>query len=271
MGFDKNPFKKKYTDADGHPIDKHGNRIDVEEHDVPMYRAYGKHRVYRAWVEKLNDILIKGVALLFLGPILAGFVLFGISIFYYAKMYPFLGILATPILIFISAVIYIKVFRIPRKRIGYKLEIKRNCFQSLKWSERGDVDMIIKAGGWTYYIKFFGSRHALSDVTFWFNGNIVYRMLRKRNLYSRLLNLQPKEKTKKIVFPNIIEGERTVKVAVLNPEPGELYKKLQNGDRMLSGNHDTVFGYTVFTSDGFIDGIRRNIETDKWKKENEKH
>ncbi len=285
MGFDKNPFKKKYTDADGNPIDKHGNKIDVEEYDTPMYRAYGVHKKLRLWLINLNNFLaVLLFFLLFVIPLgsVVGIVVF--MIFKYASAYAFAAGLA----FFICAVavisFYIVAFRIPRKRAAffrklkrackknnYKLIFKRSFFQSLFWTNDDKLDFIVKAGEWTYYVKLFGAQNRKSDVTFSQSGELIYRKLRLKNSVTVILNLKPKIKTKKIIFPSVPEDKKAVKVILLNPVPTEIYKKKINGDTVMSGNCDEVFGYTVYTGTGFIEGMMRNIENDKRKKSTEKH
>ncbi len=275
MGFEKNPFRQRQTDKDGNPVDRRGNKIDVAEHDVPMYRAYGKHKVLRPWLIKFNDLLARFLLILFyFCYTLPALILITFCILY-ADVFQF----AAVILIFLSVIalvlIYIYWFRIPRKRSkfcrklkrackknGYKVVYERGFFKSLTWSEKDDVDYTIKAGEWTYYVKLFGAKNVKSDVTFCHDGTLIYRKLRIKNVFTLVFNMQTRTKVRKVCFPSVLDDKKTVKAIILNPVPMEMYKRRGSGDTDMSGNDDTMFGYTVFTGSGFIEAMRRNAEND---------
>ena len=281
MGFKKTPFKRAFTDEEGHPIDKHGNRIDVDELDVPMWKSYGVHKRYRPWLTKLNDILVKILAIVFLSPIFfaAGLVTF--IILYLAPVFP--GIMFATVMLVLSGLIflYINGLRVPRKRAAFYIKVKRFCrknrytvrfernfWSSLFWAKDERLDFVIKAGNWTYYVKVFGSTHKRSDVTFCHDGELMYRRYPKKNLISHMFDLQPRVRKIKIVFPETPEGEKNIKAVVLNPVPMEMYKKKQNREVEMTGNCDALFGYTVFTDSGFLDSVRLNIDKEKWDVQN---
>ncbi len=280
MGFRKVPFKKIYTDEQGHPIDKHGNRINVEELDIPMWRSYGVHKIHRPWLTGFNELLARAIAILFLSPIFFSAAMVIFLIYYYAQFFPIFAIIALAFTLFALFLFCKMAMRIPRKRAkfyrkikrfckknGYTLTIKRNCFSSLRWMNDETVDLIIEAEDLRYYVKLFGCRKN-SDVTFCHNGDLVYRKLPPRAVWARLLALSPKTRIKRIVFPELPECEGVIKAIVLCPVSIEMYKKRLNKDTELTGNHDELFGYTVFTESGFTDAVRRTLEKKKWDIEN---
>ncbi len=271
MGFDKNPFKKKYTDADGHPIDKHGNRIDVEVRDVPMYRAYGVHKKFRPWIAKLNEILALILVMIVYVPIAVIALLVVFVTVKWSGIYVYNTIATFFWCVVLALWLYFFVLKIPRKRIafyrklkktckknGYRITYQRGFFRSLFWAKDDQIDLTVKAGRWIYYVKFFGSKNLRSDVTLCSNGELIYRKLRLNNKFTVSLGLKPKTRKKKIIFPKYADGDRAIKAIILNPVPNEVYKRHTNGDTELSGNEDTIFGYTVYTGTGFIEAICRN-------------
>ncbi len=280
MAFRKIPFKKIYTDEEGHPIDKDGNRINVEEHDVPMWRSYGVHKIHRPWLEKFNEMLARGIAILFLSPIFFSAAMVIGLIFYYAQFYPIFGMLAFIFTLAGLILFYKMALRIPRSRArfyrrlkkyckknGYTLKIFRNRFSSLVWKNDETIDLMIKAENYTYYVKVLGCRKN-SEVTFCQNGELVYKINPPRAVWARMLALPSKTRIKKICFQELPSDPKLINAIVLNPVSVEMYKKRLNKDTELTGNHDELFGYTVYTDKGFADSIRRTIDNEKWNIEN---
>ncbi len=272
MGYGKKPFGRQYTDSEGHPIDRHGKRIEVKEHDVPMWRAYGKHKVYRLWMSKLYDIAAIFLFCLFIlipfGAVVAVILL---ASFKYAATYSFAMAIVLLAIAIALIFFYTVVLRVPRKRAvfyrklkkackknGYRITYNRGFFRSLTWAGDDKLDLIVKAGRWTYYVKLLGSPNSKSDVTFCYDGRLIYRKLRLKNLFTAVFGLKPRIRERRISFPKYAESERTVKVIILNPVPAEVYKKKANGDTEMSGNEDNIFGYTIYSGSGFIEAIRRN-------------
>jgi AraC-like DNA-binding protein len=52
------------------------------------------------------------------------------------------------------------------KKNGYRLQFKRSFLKSLTWAENSAVDFTVKAGRYTYYVKFATSKRFLSSFTF---------------------------------------------------------------------------------------------------------
>ncbi len=253
------------------------NRIvDIKEGETPMYRAYGKTKVVRPWHEKFNDLLAKAVALVF---IFCMAVMVGLTVFTalrYSRVFPSLGLVVFVGQVILLIVLCFIFLRIPRKRVkflsklkkacaenGYKIKYCRSFFKSLRYAKDESVDMIIRAGGYTYYVKMFGAQKKLSDVIFCENGEMIYKKLRIKNDLTLVFERKTKTKTFKVSFPKVAEGEKAVKVIVLNPVPLNIYTKKANGDVEISGNHAEMFGYTVFSGSGFIEHIKRNAELEK--------
>ncbi len=264
MGYDKNIFGKKRKDRHGYPVDKEGNRIEIEEHDVPMYRAYGKHRVYRPWLESLINIFIKSVTVVIVVPFYMIAVLIVLAMIYYMQIYPFLSLIVMPILLYFVIMLYIKGLRVPRCRMryygklkrfcrkkGYKLEIKRSALRSLFRSKKEDVDLHITAGDVTYNVKFLAASRKLSDMTFYRDGKVEYRVLEQKRGLSNMLGLRYRNWTRQISFPTD-GGETAVNAIVTSPDPKKIYKGNPNSERLLYLGSETVGGYKIFTSDGFI-------------------
>ncbi len=264
MGYDKNIFGKKRTDRDGYPIDKDGNRIEIEEHDVPMYRSYGKHRVYRPWVEALINIFIKSVTLFIVVPFYAISVIIVLAMIYYMQIYPFLSLIVVPILLYIVIMLYIRGLRVPRSRMryftklkrvcrknGYKLEIKRNALRSLFGAKNENFDLKITVGDLTFNVKFLSASRKLSEMIFYCDGRVEYRSTEQKRGLSNMLGLRYRNWTRQMSSPKN-GGERVVNAIVTNPAPKKLYKGVYGGERLLYTDNETIFGYKVFTSDGFI-------------------
>ncbi len=281
------PFTHKglYTDGDGNLVDRRGNKVDVKEHDVPMYRAYGKRKVYRPWLEKLNDLLAIGLffmAIVFPMAMAVGAIV--LASLKYAEVYSFATLLVGFFIFAGLLFFYIFALRIPRKRLrfygklkkackknGYNVNFVRNFWSSLFWTNDDSVDIMVKAGGYTYLVKLFGAQNRKSDITFWHNGDMIYRKLRLRNNFTLIFDLKPKAKQKKICFKKSMAGEKVINAVVLNPAPTEIYKRNANGDTEMSGNNDKLFGYTVYTGFGFIEALRRNAENDITKRNDIKY
>ncbi len=270
-GKKKKPSRRIYTDRDGYPVDRDGNRINIKETDTPMYRAYGKHRVYRPWIERIGDILYKILVLAVTVPMYAVAIAAVIAVFYYMRIYPSLGIIGFSFLIWGAVVFYIRALRIPRKRIGYysklkrfcrkkgyKLEIKRNRIMSLLPSRKAAVDLIIRTEGLTYYVKFISAAHKHSELTFYPDGRAVYLSLEEKRGISHMLGTQNKKKTRHISFPEEAGGDRAIRAVVTCPDPKKIYKGISDEERLLYSGRDTVGGYKVFSSDGFMYAVEHD-------------
>ncbi len=275
MPYNKNPFGRQYTDSEGHTVDKKGNRIDVEEYDVTMYRSYGVHKKHRPWLARFYEIFAIAVVLLVYIPIFAIAALAVIMTVRWAGVYAYNTIVTFFLCVGLAIYLYLVVLKLPRKRItfyrrlkkvcrknGYRLELARNFFQTLFWADDDKIDFTVKAGRWIYYVKLFGSKNMRSDITF-SDGELVYRKLRLENRFTDAFALKPRATKKKVDFPKYTEGDRAIRVIILNPAPTEVYKRKANGDIEMSGNCDTIFGYTIYTGSGFIEAIRRNAVQDK--------
>ncbi len=275
MPYNKNPFKRQYTDSEGRPIDKKGNRIDAEEYDVPMYRSYGVQKKHRPWLARFNEIFALTLVIVLYIPIFAAAALAIFVTVRWAGVYTYNAIIIFFFLVGLTMYLYLVVLKAPRKRIafyrklkkacrknGYRITFMRSFFRSLFWADDDKVDLTVKAGRWIYYVKLFGSKNMRSDITF-SDGELIYRKLRLENRFTVAFGLKPKVIKKKIAFPRYADGDSAVKAIILNPVPTEAYKRKPNGDIEMSGNCDTIFGYTIYTGSGFIEAIRRNAAQDK--------
>ncbi len=271
-GKKKKPSRRIYTDRDGYPVDRDGNRINIEENGTPMYRAYGKHRVYRPWVESIGDILYKILVLAVTIPMYSVAVGAVIALFYYMRIYPSLGIIGFSLIIYVAVRFYIKGLRMIRKRVGYysrlkrfcrkkgyRIEIKRNRFLSLIPTKKPSIDAIIYADGIVYYIQFIGARHKLSEMTFFDDGRVTYLSLEEKKGISYMLGLKNKEKTGRICFPDGIGGEGIIKAVVTCPDPKKTYRNI-GGSLLPFGSRDRVSGFKVFSTDGLIYAIEHDRE-----------
>ncbi len=256
---------------------RNNNRIiNVKEQETPIYRAYGKKKTVRPWQTKLNDLLTKAATLFLLLPMVAMVALTVISAVWFSKLVPSLALVVIILNIALLFVLYLIVFRIPRKRMrflnklkktcksnGYKITYCRSFLQSLRWANDERVDLVVRAGSRIYYVKLFGAQKKMSDIVFLPNGELEYRTRRLKNNLTLIFDLKPKSKTFKVCFPNTAESENIMRAVVLNPVPEDIYKKKLNGDTEISGNQGEMFGYTVFSGSGFIEYITRNAENER--------
>ena len=138
---------------------------DVSDEDmgrVPLYRSYGVRKKARPVVTAINNTMAK---IIMLGVMLFNFLIIAIAsafIFLYGG-----ALLATIVTLVLFWIFIGKHSRIPRRRWGFLRKFKRLCkkynyraefvrkgLESYLWEERGEPDIILNAGGKTYFIKY---------------------------------------------------------------------------------------------------------------------
>ena len=153
------------------------------------------------------------------------------------------------------------------KKEGLCLTYHREFFKSLYWSEKNDVDLTLKAGKYTYFVKYVTPKKPLSSVTFLSRTEIKYTKHARRNVFSTMLGFKDKTKILKIAFPDSINAcdKYQKKIIIVNPNPRDVLVKNLEGAIVPTGSGEEIYGYTIYTGTGFIDAVVRNIKEEQSK------
>ncbi len=243
-------------------------RLEMGDGEVEMYRSYGVTKKVRGWQVLLNDLLVK---IIFAAFCIATAILIAIGGTAWLTMG---GLMFTTFfgLVFFTFLL-IKSTRIPRARRKFFRKLKKICKQykfrftqvrsvwrGFGWDDDKGIDFILKAGHYTYYVKFATAYKSNSSFTFLSKTELKYTRYRLKNIFNLIFDRYDKSKMLKIVFPpSIDEHSKTDKrVIILNPVPKEIFAKNNMGVTVPTGSGDHSFGYYVFTGSSFINDVLRD-------------
>jgi hypothetical protein len=239
--------------------------------DTPLYRTYGVKKKYRPRLIKFNNFLAKSMV-----AFLIFFQLFVVATVGFAFWFYSGELIATVVTIILTTVLYFINTRIPRarhkfvkklkkvcKEKKYRLEFKRGFWKSLSWADRDEIDFTLKAGKYTYFVRYATATKTLSTMTFLSKSELVYTKHPRNNKFTLIFDFKDKKKLMPISFPSYIDNDDkySIKTILINPVPMNIEKKGSLGEGMEpTGTGERLFGYTVFNGTGFIETIQRNAE-----------
>ena len=246
-------------------------RVEVE--DVPLYRSYGVTKKVNLRKRRILEAIGKAWTVLFLA-IELGIILFITFLFaFYTDV-----LVATVLFIILFSIFFFNATKLIRRRARflrrlkqfckknrYELEFKRGFFKSLSWAKGDALDFTVKAGKWTYYVKFATSKRFLASFTFISKSQMKYTKIARRNRFTTILDFKDKIYTMPIAFPEALDDKDkyAVKVILINPAVMNIEKKERDGAVLPTGSGEKLFGYTVYTGTGFIETLKRNEEEEK--------
>ena len=202
-------------------------KLNVQTEDIPLYRSYGVTKKVNPTFRAIRDFVCKIlIGLLFAVELF----LMSIGIYMMAK---YTGVLiATLLAIVVTVVLLISVTKLPRRRMsfvrklkkickenGYELEQRRKFFRSLKWAGGKEVDFKLKAGGWTYYVKYATSKRFLASFTFLSKNEMKYTKIARESRIATIFDFKDRSITVPIAFPDEIDDndKHSVKAILINP------------------------------------------------------
>ena len=243
-------------------------KVKVETEDVPMYRSYGVTKKVNPTAIKIRDTLAKALTILVLVIEFSIILLVTFMLAFYTDV-----LVATVLFVILFSIFFFNATKLIRRRAKflrklkklckqnkYRLQIKRGFFKSLSWAKDDDVDFIVKAGKWTYYVKFATSKRFLSSFTFVSKDQMKYTKIARHNRFTIILDFKDKSCMMPIAFPKGIEenDKYAVKAILINPAVMNIEKKGSDGVVIPTGSGEKLFGYTIYTGTGFIETIKRN-------------
>ena len=255
-------------------IDKKNEKIIVEENtrveteDVPMYRSYGVTKRVNLMARWIRDFFARALTILVLAIELALILITTFMLAFYTDV-----LVATILFVILFSIFFFNATKLVRmrarfigklkktcKRNGYRLDVKRGFFKAMTWSEDDKVDFIVKAGRWTYYVKFATSKRFLSSFTFVSKNQMRYTKIARRNRFATIFDFKDKVYPMQIEFPRWIDekDKYIVKGILINPAVMNVEKKGSDGVIIPTGSGEKLFGYTIYTGTGFIETIKRN-------------
>jgi hypothetical protein len=124
------------------------------------------------------------------------------------------------------------------------------------------VDFTVKAGRYTYYVKFATSKRFLSSFTFISKNQMKYTKIARHNRFSIIFDWKDKTYSMPIEFPGGIDekDKYSVKAILINPAVMNIEKKGNDGVIIPTGSGEKLFGYTIYTGTGFIETLKRNAK-----------
>lgn len=245
--------------------------VEIIPGEFPLYRTYGVTKKYRPTLAKLNNLLSRGLVLfliLFQAFIIA---VAGFAFWFYSGV-----LIGTVVTVILFSVLYTINTRIPRarhkfrkklkklcKQKGYRLEFKRSFWQSLTWADNGEIDFILKAGEYTYFVRFATATKKLSTMSFASKNELCYTKHPRNNKFTLIFDFKDKKKTMRISFPSGIDAndKHMIKAILINPVPMNIEKSAGiDGGTEPTGTGERIFDYTIFNGVGFLETIQRNAE-----------
>ncbi len=271
-GFKEDDFESgNIAHKDGKQLtkeEKRNLRLEMGSGEVELYRSYGVTKKVRGWHILLNDLLVK---IIFAAYCIAMVALIGIGGTAWLGMG---GLMFTFFFgIGFFTFLLIKSTRVPRARRKFFCKLKKTCkkynfrltrirsfWRGFGWDESKGIDFMLKAGAYTYYVKFATSDTPRVSFTFLSKTEMKYTRHRLKNIFNLIFDRYDKSKTLKITFPpSIDEHSKTDKrVIIINPRPQEMFAKNEMGVTVPTGSGEHSFGYYVFTSTSFINEVLRD-------------
>ncbi len=242
--------------------------ISEDTGEVPLYRSYGVKKKIHPLHIAFNVFLARMLAIAVFILEFAIIFIVGIMLVFYGGI--LISTVITGTLIFILLNIQTRVLRrriefsVKLKRLckkqGFKLEYKQSFMRSLYWDGDDRLDFILKAGKYTYYVKYFTPKKPLTSVTFLSKNEIAYTKHTRKNIFTTIFSF--KEKTRKMTlrFPEYIDekDKYSIKAVIVNPKPRDIFVKNPEGSIVPTGTGEHIYGYTIFTGKGFLGTIKRN-------------
>ena len=239
--------------------------------ETPLYRSYGVKKKYRPGLIKFNNFLAKTLVVYLI--ILQLFVVatVGFAFWFYTD-----ELIATVVTLILVSLLYFINTRTPRarhkfvkklkklcKEKKYRLEFKRSFWKSLSWADKDEIDFTLKAGKYTYFVRYATATKTLSTMSFLSKTEMEYTKHARNNKFTLIFDFKDKKKILPISFPAYINADDkySVKAILINPVPMTIQKKGSYGEGMEpTGTGERLFGYTIFNGTGFIETIQRNAE-----------
>ena len=242
--------------------------IQGETGEVPLYRSYGTKKKVNPFIIAVNLTMGRALSILLF---FFEFVIIAIN----AVVFFFYGgvLVSTLITVTISSVLISIHTRVRRRRFefvrklkklckknGYRLSQKKSFSKSLRWSNDAELDFVLTAGRYTYYVKYATPTKPLSSLTFLSKSEIRYTKHARRNVYTLIFDFKDKSKNLKINFPSYIDEKNKYnkKIILINPKPRDIFVKNEGGAIVPTGSGESIYGYTIFTGTGFLDAVKRN-------------
>ncbi len=238
------------------------------EEEMPLYRTYGVKKKVRPVLEKINLTLGRILAFGFLG-MLSCIALVSVIAFYLFFPEAWIKIVVT---VFLGGFVMMKAtknFRKRRKFCGnlkkivkrnhYRLQTKRSFFASFSWSE-GQEDFVLDTKQCRYHVRYLTVKKYRSSLNFEDKDHITLVQYPLENRFTLILDLQPKFKVFPLPEPpkNDSSSRRVEYAILVNPVGREMKYKDKDGSMVATGTGAKLFGYTVYTANGFLEAIQRN-------------
>lgn len=248
-------------------------KIRVETDDIPIYRSYGVTKKVNPKMRAVRNFFAKAITVIFLAMELALMLIGTFMLAFYTDI-----LVATISFIILFSLFFFNATKLVRRRAKfwrrlkktckekrYRLKIERGFFKSLSWAENDDVDFTLRAGKYTYYVKLATSKRYLAGYTFISKTEMKYTKIARRNIFTTILDFKNKTRSVPINFPKGIDDndKYTIRAILINPAVMNIEKKGSDGVVIPTGSGEKLFGYTIYTANGFIESIKRNAEEQK--------
>ncbi len=245
----------------------------AEEDDVPLYRSYGVKKKVNPTARKIRDSVAKVLTVILLITELSLIFIITFMLAFYTDV-----LVATALFVILFSIFFFNATKLMRRRVkflrklkktckqnGYALDFKRGFFKALRWADDDQVDFTVKAGKYTYYVKFATSKRFLSSFTFVSKDQMKYTKIARHNRFTIILDFKDKNYILPIAFPQEIDekDKYTVKAILINPAVMNIERKGSDGAVIPTGSGEKLFGYTIYTGTGLIETLKRNAEDEK--------
>lgn len=267
----KNEGRAKQIIDENKEADKEEEVTNVVYGEIPLYRSYGVKKKYNPTLIKLNNFLARSLVAFFIF-----FQLFVVSTVAFAFWFYAGELISTVVTLILVTLLYFLNTRIPRarrkftkklrklcKEKKYRLEFKRSFWKSLSWADKDEIDFSLKAGKYTYFVRYATATKTLSTMSFLSKTELVYTKHPRNNKFTLIFDFKDKKKLLPISFPSYINSDDkySIKAILINPVPMNIEKKGSFGEGMEpTGTGERLFGYTIFNGTGFIETVQRNAE-----------
>lgn len=272
----KNEGRAKQIIDENKEADKEEEVTNVVYGEIPLYRSYGVKKKYNPTLIKLSNFLARSLVAFFIF-----FQLFVVSTVAFAFWFYAGELISTVVTLILVTLLYFLNTRIPRarrkftkklrklcKEKKYRLEFKRSFWKSLSWADKDEIDFSLKAGKYTYFVRYATATKTLSTMSFLSKTELVYTKHPRNNKFTLIFDFKDKKKLLPITFPSYINSDDkySIKAILINPVPMNIEKKGSFGEGMEpTGTGERLFGYTIFNGTGFIETVQRNAEKEKNK------
>lgn len=267
----KNEGRAKQIIDENKEADKEEEVTNVVYGEIPLYRSYGVKKKYNPTLIKLSNFLARSLVAFFIF-----FQLFVVSTVAFAFWFYAGELISTVVTLILVTILYFLNTRIPRarrkftkklrklcKEKKYRLEFKRSFWKSLSWADKDEIDFSLKAGKYTYFVRYATATKTLSTMSFLSKTELVYTKHPRNNKFTLIFDFKDKKKLLPISFPSYINSDDkySIKAILINPVPMNIEKKGSFGEGMEpTGTGERLFGYTIFNGTGFIETVQRNAE-----------